>query len=80
MPRGGDPALDNWPTGACQGGWRRPPLFESLLRGLVALLATPFLLLVMLAIGCWLKASGKLTEALIRDPVDRPARSSSANS
>jgi hypothetical protein len=28
---------------------------------LATLLATPFLLLAVLAIGCWLKASGKLT-------------------
>lgn len=33
---------------------------ESLLRGLVALLTTPFLLLTVLVIGCWLKVSGKL--------------------
>ena len=33
---------------------------QSLLRGLVALLTTPFLLLTVLVIGCWLKASGKL--------------------
>jgi hypothetical protein len=33
---------------------------ESLLRGLVALLTTPFLLLTVLVIGCWLQASGKL--------------------
>jgi hypothetical protein len=33
---------------------------RRLVRGLVALLATPFLLLAVLVIGCWLKASGRL--------------------
>jgi hypothetical protein len=42
---------------------RAPLLFERLVRGLVALLATPFLLMAVLVIGVWLKASGKLTEA-----------------
>ncbi len=32
--------------------------FERLLRGLTAWLATPFLLLAALAIGCWLRALG----------------------
>ena len=38
----------------------RPSLPERLLRGLVALLATPFLLLIMVAVVSWLKVSGKL--------------------
>jgi hypothetical protein len=47
-----DPAQDDWPSRS---------LPESLVRGLMALLATPFLLLAVLVIGCWLKAVGKLT-------------------
>jgi hypothetical protein len=62
-----DPAQDDWPD-------RRLP--ESLARGLVALLATPFLLLVVLVVGCWLKASGKLTAAWISGEGDRPASTS----
>jgi hypothetical protein len=31
---------------------------EQLLRGLAACLVTPFLLLAMLVIGCWLRALG----------------------
>ena len=38
----------------------QPSLPESLVRGLAALLMTPFLLLAVLVIGCSLKASGKL--------------------
>jgi hypothetical protein len=38
----------------------RPSLPERLLRGLLALLATPFLLLIMVAVVSWLKVSGKL--------------------
>lgn len=38
----------------------KPSLPESLLRGLAALLATPFLVLTLLMIGCSLKLSGKL--------------------
>ena len=34
-------------------------LTESLVRGLAALLTTPFLVPTMLVIGCWLKASGR---------------------
>jgi hypothetical protein len=37
-----------------------PSMPESLLRGLVALLTTPFLLLTVLVIGFWLKVSGNL--------------------
>ncbi len=40
--------------------WPKPSLPERLLRGLVALLATPFLLLMMVAVVSWLKVSGKL--------------------
>ena len=39
--------------------YRRLP--ASFVRGLMALLAAPFLLLAVLVIGCWLKASGQLT-------------------
>ena len=41
-------------------GRPKPPPRERVLRGLVALLMTPFLLLTVLLIGCWLKASGEL--------------------
>ena len=51
MPRD-NPAQDDWPSRS---------LPASLVRGLVALLAAPFLLLAVLVIGCWLKASGQLT-------------------
>jgi len=53
-------ALDDCPDGPCTGGSLKPRLPESLLRGLVALLATPFLLLIMVAVVSWLKVSGKL--------------------
>jgi hypothetical protein len=43
-------------------GSLKPRLPESLLRGLVALLATPFLLLIMVAVVSWLKVSGKLPD------------------
>ena len=43
-----------------KAGRPKPPPRERLLRGLVALLMTPFLLLTVLLIGCWLQASGKL--------------------
>ena len=33
-------------------------LLEQLLRGVAACLVTPFLLLAMLVIGCWLRALG----------------------
>jgi hypothetical protein len=46
-----NPAQDDWPSRSLQA---------SLVRGLVALLAAPFLLLAVLVIGCWLKASGRL--------------------
>ena len=46
-------------------------LLESLLRGSVALLATPFLLLAVLAVGAWLKASGTLTSASVSDAGER---------
>ena len=42
------------------GGRSKRSLPERLLRGLVALLATPFLLLMMAAVVSWLKVSGKL--------------------
>jgi hypothetical protein len=45
-------------------------LVERVLRFLAASLATPFLLLAALAIGCWLRATGKLTEKLVRDAGD----------
>jgi hypothetical protein len=38
------------------GGAAAP--LEQLLRGLAACLVTPFLLLAMLVIGCWLRALG----------------------
>jgi len=41
-------------------GRSKPSVPERLLRGLVALLATPFLLLMMAAVVSWLKVSGKL--------------------
>ena len=44
-----------------KAGRPKPPPRERLLRGLVALLMTPFLLLTVLLIGCWLQASGKLS-------------------
>ena len=40
-----------------KAGRPKPPPRERVLRGLVALLMTPFLLLTVLLIGCWLKAS-----------------------
>jgi hypothetical protein len=67
-----DRAQDDWPDGPCQGGSLKPWLPERLVRGLVALLATPFLLLAMLVIGCLLKTSGKLTEARISSADDWP--------
>jgi hypothetical protein len=56
--------------GRDEGGSLKLQLPESLVRGLVALLATAFLFLVILVIGCWLKASGKLTAALVRGAGD----------
>ena len=56
-PPGDDPAQDDWPCGS---------LPASLVRGLMALLAAPFLLLAVLVIGCWLKASGQLTGGVQR--------------
>ena len=50
-PPGDDPAQDDWPC--------RSPL-ESLVRGSAAWLATPFLLVIMVAVVGWLKVSGKL--------------------
>ena len=47
-------------TPKANAGRLKPSLPESLLRGLVALLTSPFLLLTVLVIGCWLKASGRL--------------------
>jgi hypothetical protein len=47
------PAQDACPDGPCIGGSPKPWLPERLARGLVALLATPFLLLAMLGIACW---------------------------
>ena len=44
-----------------KAGRPKPPPRERLLRSLVALLMTPFLLLTVLLIGCWLQASGKLS-------------------
>jgi hypothetical protein len=51
---------ETWEGGDYQDGPPQRWLPESLVRGLVALLATPFLLLTMLAVVCWLMASGKL--------------------
>jgi hypothetical protein len=45
---------------SAQDDWPSRSLPASLVRGLVALLAAPFLLLAVLVIGCWLKASGRL--------------------
>ena len=53
-----DQPQDDWV--ACKGGSLNPWLPESLARGLVALLATPFLLLAMLAVAYWLTASARL--------------------
>ena len=55
----------------------KPPLIESLLRGLAALLVTPFLLLAAIAIGAWLHAQGKrrigkLPARLCADPAYWP--------
>jgi hypothetical protein len=41
---------------------QKPSLAQSLARSLVALLATPFLLLAVLIIGCWLQLSGRLPD------------------
>ena len=69
--RDDDPAHDDWPDGPCdEKGSLKLQLPERLVRGLVALLAAPFLLLAILVIGCWLKASGKLTATLVRDKGD----------
>lgn len=54
--------------------YRNPP--ARFVRGLLALLATPFLLLAMLVIGFWLTASGKLTASLTSGEGDRPVSSS----
>jgi hypothetical protein len=53
---------------------RNPP--ARFVRGLLALLATPFLLLAMLVIGFWLTTSGKLTAALVSGEGDRPVSTS----
>jgi hypothetical protein len=45
-------AQDDCPDGPCTGGSLKPRLPASLVRGLVAFLATPFLLLAMLGIAC----------------------------
>ena len=49
-------------TGLMDSGPLNPPLIESLLRGLAALLVTPFLLVAALAIGIWLRVQGKTTD------------------
>jgi hypothetical protein len=53
---------DDWLDGPCQEDVRKPPLIDSLLRGLAALLVTPFLLLAVITIGAWLHAQGKVSD------------------
>ena len=58
----------------CDCTYRNPP--ARFVRGLLALLATPFLLLAMLVIGFWLTTSGKLAAALVSGEGDRPVSTS----
>jgi hypothetical protein len=53
---------DDWLDGPCQEDALRPPLIESLLRVLAALLVTPFLLLAVIVIGAWLRVQGKVSD------------------
>jgi hypothetical protein len=53
---------NDWLDGPCQEDVLKPPLIDSLLRGLAALLVTPFLLLAVIAIGAWLHAQGKVSD------------------
>ena len=70
MPRD-DPAQHDWPDGACDP--LKPPLPGSLVRGLVAVLATPFLLLAALGVALWVVAAHK-KRADILEPAIRRSR------